>query len=245
MNMGCKPLGFVLEERQIRHLAETYRQASPEEIVAKAVELIPNLTLACSFGSEDMVLLDILMQINSEASVFYLDTDVLFKETYKLRDDAVAKYGVPNLLQVRPRLTLQQQADKYGDALWEREPNVCCNIRKVLPLEQVLSGYDGWISGIRRDQAPTRAHAEVFELDQRFGLVKVNPLAFWSETDVWTYIHAKDVPYNPLHDQGYPSIGCIHCTRPVKSGEDPRAGRWAGFDKTECGLHEGISSAQS
>lgn len=231
-------VGFVLKEREIHQLAEHYRYASPQKIVAAAVERIPNLTLACSFGAEDMVLLDILMKIKPEAAVFYLDTDVLFKETYALRDVAITKYGISNLSRIQSRLSLAQQAKQYGPALWEREPNVCCNIRKVLPLENVLTGYDGWISGIRREQAPTRASAEVFEMDKRFGLVKVNPLALWSHADVWAHIHAHDVLYNPLHDQGYPSIGCSHCTRPVNSGEDPRAGRWAGFEKTECGLHE-------
>lgn len=229
---------LVLENLEIAELAKTLEHRSPEEILRVAVEKIPNLTLACSFGAEDMVLLDMLMKIDSNANVFYLDTDVLFKETYELRDKAVKKYGIPNLRQVRSLLTLEEQVEKHGDALWTRDPNACCNIRKVEPLTRVLSEYDGWITGIRRDQAPTRANSQVFEQDAKFGLVKVNPLVTWTNEQVWDYIKEHDVPYNVLHDQGYPSIGCVHCTRPVKPGEDPRAGRWSGFEKTECGLHK-------
>lgn len=227
----------VPTEDLIARLAEELEGANPEEIIAEGLRRVPNLTLACSFGAEDMVLLDMLMSIDKNANVFYLDTNVLFEETYDLRDRAVEKYGIPNLRQVLPQMTLKEQADAYGDELWARDPNQCCDIRKVGPLKQVLSEYDGWITGIRRDQSPTRASAKTFEMDAKFGMVKVNPLVQWTEGQVWRYIKEHDVPYNPLHDQNYPSIGCIHCTRPVKPGEDPRSGRWAGFDKTECGLH--------
>lgn len=230
-------------QQQVVQWAEDFRDAQPQTTLEHALRMFPSLTFGCSFGAEDMVLLDMLMERDPQADVFYLDTDLLFPETYALRDAAVARYGIPNLLQVRPRLTLAEQAVRYGDALWAREPNVCCNIRKVLPLENLLAGYDAWVTGIRRDQAPTRAQTQVFEWDERFGLVKVNPLAFWREDDVWLYIRTRDVPYNPLHDRGYPSIGCIHCTRPVKPGEDRRSGRWAGFDKTECGIH--VPSSES
>lgn len=228
----------MIGEADIQQLAEKYEGAAPQELVRKALEIIPNITFACSFGAEDMVLLDMLMAVNPNAHVFYLDTDLLFPETYQLRDRAVARYGIPNLRRVPASLTLEAQAAEYGDALWARDPDLCCNLRKVRPLEGLLSEYDGWITGIRREQAPTRANARVFELDRRFGLVKVNPLAAWTNQQVWDYIRERDVPYNPLHDQNYPSIGCIHCTRPVKPGEDPRSGRWSGFDKTECGLHK-------
>ncbi|WAH37815.1 phosphoadenylyl-sulfate reductase [Alicyclobacillus dauci] len=228
---------LVLTAQEIEELAERFEAASPQEIIEEALRRIPNLTFACSFGAEDVVLLDMLMKIDRTANVFYLDTNVLFQETYDLRDRAVEKYGIPNLRQVLPLLTLEEQAAKHGDALWKRDPNQCCSIRKVQPLQQVLSEYDGWITGIRRDQAPTRANTRVFEVDSKFGLVKVNPLVRWTEGQVWKYIKENEVPYNPLHDQNYPSIGCLHCTKPVKPGEDPRSGRWAGFDKTECGLH--------
>lgn len=231
-------VAIVLPSEELwSQLAEEFETASAEEIIAEALHRIPNLTFACSFGSEDMVILDMLMSIKPEANVFYLDTNVLFQETYDLRDRAIQKYGIPNLRQVLPHLTLSEQAQQLGDALWTRDPNQCCSIRKVQPLKQVLTEYDGWITGIRRDQAPTRANAKTFEWDAKFGLAKVNPLVRWTEQQVWDYIKEHQVPYNPLHDQNYPSIGCLHCTRPVKPGEDARSGRWAGFDKTECGLH--------
>ncbi|QZA34263.1 phosphoadenylyl-sulfate reductase [Hydrogenibacillus sp. N12] len=228
---------LVLDPEEIRSLAETLRDAPPEEILRTALERIPRLALACSFGAEDLVILDLLMKIDPEASVFYLDTDLFFPETYALRDEAVRRYGIPNLRRIRPDLSLEAQAAEYGEALWSRDPDLCCYLRKVQPLEQVLAGLDGWITGIRREQAPTRARAEVFEIDGKFGVVKVNPLAYWTWDDVWNYIRAHDVPYNPLHDRGYPSIGCAPCTRPVQPGENLRAGRWSPFDKTECGLH--------
>jgi phosphoadenosine phosphosulfate reductase len=142
------------------------------------------------------------------------------------------------VLQVKSLLTPDRQAELHGDALWAKDPDLCCQLRKVEPLTRVLRSFDAWITGIRRDQAPSRASAGVIEWDQKFGLVKVNPLARWSWADVWTYLRIHEVPYNPLHDQNYPSIGCTHCTAPVSSGEDLRAGRWKNFAKTECGLHK-------
>jgi phosphoadenosine phosphosulfate reductase len=135
-------------------------------------------------------------------------------------------------------MTPEQQAEKYGAELWKSDPNACCNIRKVEPLTEILGKYDAWITGIRRDQAPTRANAKKVEYDAKFGLVKFNPLAGWTWDDVWAYIKENNVIYNPLHDNHYPSIGCSYCTRQVMPGEDPRAGRWSGNDKTECGLHK-------
>lgn len=223
---------------QLDALALEYETAQPQEVLKRALQEVPNITLACSFGAEDMVLLEMLMQIDPQASVFYLDTDVLFDETYQLIDRVKARYGLQNLHRVSPELTLSEQSGLFGEALWSRLPDKCCAIRKVAPLEQTLAQVDGWITGIRRDQAPTRAHAKVFEWDSKFELVKVNPLVRWTHDDVWAYIRNHDVPYNPLHDQGYPSIGCLHCTRPVAAGADPRSGRWAGFGKTECGLHK-------
>lgn len=230
-------MDFILQQEEVSRLAEEFRNARPEEIITAALERIPNITFASSFGAEDMVLLDMLMQINNQASVFYIDTDRLFPETYELIEKTIVRYRIPNLLHVRPELTLEEQAEKYGDELWLRDPDLCTNLRKVQPLIKTLSKFDGWVTGIRRDQAPTRANAETFEVDHKFGLIKVNPLAFWTSEQVWAYIRSNDVPYNPLHDMGYPSIGCVHCTQPVQPGEDPRSGRWRGFDKTECGLH--------
>lgn len=225
------------KEELIRQAAEEFENKSPEELLAFAVERFPNITLACSFGAEDVVLVDLLQKISPKTDIFYLDTNVHFKETYETRDRLQQHYGV-EFVQVLPKLTLEAQAEKFGAELWKSEPTQCCNIRKVDPLTDILKNYDAWITGIRRDQAPTRANAKKVEYDVKFGLVKFNPLASWTSEEVWNYIKNNNIIYNPLHDRNYPSIGCEHCTRPVAPGEDPRAGRWAGFEKTECGLHK-------
>lgn len=195
------------------------------------------IALACSFGAEDVALVHMASRIRPGVRVFYLDTQLLFPETYQTRDRIAARYDI-RLEQVLPALSVEEQARRYGEALWARDPDACCRLRKVEPLEGVLKGLKAWITGIRREQAPTRAGAREVEWDRKFGLVKVNPLVRWTWDELWGYIRANEIPYNPLHDQGYPSIGCIHCTRPVKPGEDLRAGRWSGFAKTECGLHQ-------
>jgi phosphoadenosine phosphosulfate reductase len=197
----------------------------------------PDISLACSFGGPTgMVLVDMASKVGLHAEVFYLDTGVLFPETYALRDEVSRRYGISPVA-YRSRLSLDEQAERYGDALWLRDPDRCCYLRKVEPNERALAGKKAWISGIRRDQASTRRSVSVVEWDESFDLVKLNPLATWTEDDVWSYIRRHDVPYNSLHDDGYPSIGCMPCTRRVQPGEDKRAGRWAGFDKTECGIH--------
>ena len=166
---------------------------------------------------------------------FYLDTDVLFEETHRTREALAKKYGIS--FHKYSSMTLEQQAGLYGDELWNRDPDSCCGIRKVDPMRSALSAVDCWVSGIRRQDSQSRANAPKFAWDKRFGLWKLNPLADWSEKDVWNYIAEHDIPYNKLHDEGYPSIGCTHCTRKPAEGEDARAGRWAGTSKTECGLH--------
>jgi phosphoadenosine phosphosulfate reductase len=233
--MSTKQL--LLTAEQVAELNEQYLGKTPQEILQLAFNTIDNIAFACSFGAEDVALVDMIVKIKPDAKIFYLDTDVLFEETYLVRDEILNKYSA-NLIKYSPLLTLEEQAEQHGDQLWASDPNGCCNIRKVEPLNRALSTLDAWITGIRRDQAPTRANAGVVETDTKFNLIKFNPLALWTWEDVWAYIRANDVPYNKLHDENYPSIGCIHCTRPVAPGEDPRAGRWAGNDKTECGLHK-------
>lgn len=222
--------------------------STPQEILGWASATYqPGLALACSFGGPSgMVLLDMIMRIDRSVEVFYLDTDFLFPETYRLRDVAAEKYqfepvGYMSLL------TPGQQAEKHGDALWARDPDLCCQLRKVEPNARALEGKRAWVSGIRRDQSKTRVDVPIVEWDAKFGLVKINALASWTESQVWAYILENDVPYNELHDRSYPSIGCTHCTKPVRPGDDPRSGRWQGFDKTECGLHvpEGQTAAVS
>ena len=223
------------------HLIQQQNQAletqSPQEVLRFALTAyFPHIVLASSFGAEDVALIDMLSRINAAVPILYLDTDFLFAETYATRDALVKRYGIAPI-QVKSLLTPEQQAAQFGDKLWERQPDECCNQRKVEPLARALKPYKAWITGIRREQSARRATAKIIEWDSQFELVKFNPLARWTNEDVWTYLKLYDVPYNPLHDQGYPSLGCTYCTRAVQPGEDPRAGRWAGFEKTECGLH--------
>ncbi|AET57518.1 phosphoadenosine phosphosulfate reductase (PAPS reductase, thioredoxin dependent) [Paenibacillus terrae HPL-003] len=230
-------MNLLEKEALIKVKAIELEEATPEEIIQYAVHTFPNLTFACSFGAEDVVLVDILQKISPSSDVFYLDTDFHFQETYDTRDQMKEKYNM-DFVRVSPLITPEEQAAKHGEELWKSDPNTCCGIRKVEPLTRILSQYDAWITGIRRDQAPTRANAKKIEYDEKFGLVKFNPLASWTSEDVWNYIHTHEVLYNPLHDRNYPSIGCEQCTRQVLPGEDPRAGRWSGNEKTECGLHQ-------
>ena len=219
----------------------SFETKQPQDVLTAAIERYgQKIVLACSFGAEDVVLVDMVHRINPSVPLFYLDTDFLFPETYATRDRIIERYQLKpaQVIQVKSLLTPQKQAAEYGDALWASNPDQCCQLRKVQPLTRVLRGYDAWITGIRRDQAPFRANAGLIEWDQKFELIKVNPLARWTWTDVWTYIRVYDVPYNQLHDQHYPSIGCTYCTAPVAPGDDPRAGRWKNFAKTECGLHK-------
>jgi phosphoadenosine phosphosulfate reductase len=160
----------------------------------------------------------------------------LFTETHALKDEAARRYGFLPLA-FRPDLSAGQQAVLHGPELWKDDPDLCCEIRKVAPNERALEGRRAWITGLRRDQGETRRDVAIAAWDTRFDLVKINPLAAWTEDDVWNYVRENDVPYNDLHDRGYPSIGCTHCTRAVRPGEDPRAGRWSGGDKVECGIH--------
>jgi phosphoadenosine phosphosulfate reductase len=226
---------------EVKAWGESFESRQPQEILAAAIErYTPKIVLACSFGAEDVVLVDMIHRINPSVPLFYLDTDFLFPETYATRDRIIEQYQLKpaQVIQVKSLLTPEQQAQQYGNQLWEKEPDRCCQLRKVEPLTRALKDVDAWITGIRRDQAPTRAHAKMIEWDERFQLVKVNPLAKWSWSDVWAYINVYEVPYNPLHDQNFPSIGCAYCTKPVMPGQDPRSGRWQGSAKTECGLHK-------
>ncbi len=188
------------------------------------------------FGAEGCVLIHLIASARLPVDVFTLDTGVLFPETYALWHALEHRYGI-TIRGVVPHETIEQQAVTFGPALWTREPDRCCGLRKLAPLAEALESADLWITAIRRDQTADRAAALVVEPDSRYGLIKVNPLVRWTAKDVWRFIHDNDVPYNPLHDQGYPSIGCQPCTTRVAEGEDPRAGRWRGREKNECGLH--------
>ncbi|MBN6189347.1 phosphoadenylyl-sulfate reductase [Aneurinibacillus sp. BA2021] len=196
------------------------------------------LVYACSFGAEGMVLIDMLSKVRPDAHVVFLDTNVHFTETYEVVKKVREKYTALRIEAMVPALTLEEQAEQYGDALWKSDPSACCSLRKLQPLARVLSSKKAWLSGLRREQSPTRAHVQFVNRDHRFSSIKICPLIHWKWEDIWNYIALYRLPYNELHDKGYPSIGCKHCTAPVAGGGNSRTGRWAGFAKTECGLHQ-------
>jgi len=236
MTTALKTDGKLYRE-EIEELAQRFEKAAPEEVLRWALQRFgKGVALATGFGAEGCVLVHILANIDQNARIFYLDTDLLFQETYDLRDRLQTRYGV-RIERQASDLSIGEQAAHFGKELWRTNPDRCCNLRKVEPLYERLAGLDAWITAIRRDQSPSRANAVVVEWDSKFGLVKINPLARWSSKHVWKFIAENDVPYNPLHDAGYPSIGCRPCTTFVQIGEDPRAGRWRDREKTECGLH--------
>jgi phosphoadenosine phosphosulfate reductase len=208
-----------------------------EELLRWAFDRFGNsIAISSAFGAEGMTVIDMASRVNPGLRLFTIDTEFLFPETYNLMDEIESRYHV-KIEKVYSLLSPEEQERQHGAVLWSRNPDACCNLRKVEPLKRKLSELQAWISGIRREQTLNRASAHKVEWDSKFGLVKINPIADWDSKQVWRYIHRHNVPYNPLHDRDYPSIGCTHCTRPVRPGEDPRAGRWSGFTKTECGLH--------
>ncbi len=219
---------------QLKTGAESWK---PEEVLRWAFSNFgDDVAMATGFGVEGMVLLDIATRVNPDLKVFTGDTEFLFPETYDLIDRVEKRYGI-KVERIYSALTPEEQERAHGPALWKRNPDQCCSLRKVEPLKNKLSELHAWITAIRRDQTSVRSHAHKIEWDSKFQLVKINPIADWTKQMVWNYVHKHDVPYNPLHDSNFPSIGCTHCTRAVQPGEDSRAGRWAGFQKTECGLH--------
>jgi len=198
-----------------------------------------NLVTATGFGPSGIVLMHHLSEIVADTAIFYLETDLLFKETYALRDALVERLGI-SIQSVHSGVSLWRQDQQQGPDLWARNPDQCCFIRKMLPLRRFLADKSAWVTALRRDQSSTRSEIRVLEWDSGNALVKINPLASWTKEEIWQYIRRHDLPYNSLHDHGYPSLGCMPCTRPAAEGVDgaeARSGRWAGFAKTECGIH--------
>jgi len=227
----------MIDREELTARSAELERADAADIVRWASERFgTKLTFATSLGIEDCVVTDMIARQSLPVALFTLDTGLLFPETYALKEQIERKYGV-TIAGVRPDYTVAQQAEREGGELWLRDPDRCCDLRKIQPLRSTLAHYDAWITAIRRDQTPERANAPVVSWDARFGLVKINPLVRWTSADVRAYVQEHDVPYNPMHDQHYPSIGCIPCTSQVQPGEDPRSGRWRGREKTECGLH--------
>lgn len=193
---------------------------------------------ACSFGIEGIVLIDLIQQVKPDAAIVFLDTNLHFKETYETIAKIKERFPTLQIEMKTPKLSVEEQEEKYGAVLWERDPNSCCGMRKIEPLREALSKGKAWISGLRREQSPTRQHVQFINQDHKFHSIKICPLIHWTNKEIWRYVYKHNLPYNPLHDNGYPSIGCEKCTRPVEVGGDSRAGRWAGKLKTECGLHQ-------
>lgn len=222
---------------ELESAARSLESAEPREIVRWAHErFAERLTMATAFGPEGCVILHWIAEVAPSMHVFNLDTGYQFKETLELRDRIERRYGIGVRLE-QPESTVADYERSNGGPLYQTDPNRCCGDRKIAVVRRVLEGFDAWMSGIRRDQSPDRAGSPIVGWDAKFGVVKISPLANWTKKQVWDLIVRENVPYNPLHDQGYTSIGCFPCTRAVTFGEDERAGRWSGTAKTECGLH--------
>jgi phosphoadenosine phosphosulfate reductase len=228
---------LAFSQEQIADAAAQLANESPQAILRWAVEAFhPRLTMATAFGAEGCCLIHMLADIQPGVRIFNLETGYQFPETLELRERIKERYGI-EVEYVRPDQTVAEYEAEHGGPLYEMRPDQCCHDRKIVPLRQTLVGYEAWISAIRKDQTQDRARADVVQWDAKFDLVKVNPLLGWTKREVWGFLIKNDVPYNPLHDKNYPSIGCWPCTLSVGEGEDERAGRWAGKLKKECGLH--------
>ncbi len=227
-----------LSEFEIRQLSHHFENRSVEAVLEWAVACFaPRLVMTSSFGAEGLVLLDKLSRIRPDLPVIYLDTGFHFPETDRLKEQVRERFKL-NLIEQRAALTVAEQAAVYGDKLYERDPDLCCRLRKVEPLGEALKGYDAWLAALRRDQSPSRAGIGIIEWNARHKLVKINPLANWTRRQVWDYVIRHELPYHPLYDEGYASIGCAPCTRRVTAGAHERSGRWDGLVKLECGIHQ-------
>jgi phosphoadenosine phosphosulfate reductase len=234
-NPPLVPTDEFLQELETE--SQKLESATPQQILQYAVDrFAPNFTMATAFGPEGMTIIHMLATIAPETPIFNLDTGYQFKETLELRERVKEKYGIEVEYKL-PDTTVEEYEAQHGGPLYKTNPNQCCFDRKLRVLHEAAKGKHAWASAIRRDQSPDRAKAPIVGWDRKFQLVKISPLANWTKKEVWSLISSEDIPYNPLHDQGFSSVGCFPCTRAVQPGEDERAGRWSGFQKTECGLH--------
>jgi phosphoadenosine phosphosulfate reductase len=235
--MNVNALMTAFSKEQIDQANQELEGQPAQVILRWAVDrFFPRLTMATAFGPEGNCIIHMLAEIEPRVRIFNLETGYQFKETLETRERIKERYGI-EVEYVRPELTVEEYEAEHGGPLYNSYSDQCCHDRKNIPLRRAVVGYDAWISAIRKDQTKDRAKASIVQWDAKFNLVKVNPVLYWSKKDVWNFIANNDVPYNPLHDRGYPSIGCWPCTRPVADGEDERAGRWYGTVKKECGLH--------
>ncbi|RMF29596.1 MAG: phosphoadenylyl-sulfate reductase [Chloroflexi bacterium] len=226
----------MLTGLDLNQLNATFEGAPPEEILRWAVETFwPDIAMSSSFQTQSLPLLHMVSQVVPQLPVIFLDTGFHFPETLSFRDQVVRELGL-TLRIVRPSLSPAELAHRYGEGLYRRDPDLCCYVNKVEPMQRALEGLQAWISGIRRDQSPARAHIRIVERTAQ-GIIRVHPMATWTERDIARYIHDHNLPEHPLFAQGYLSVGCAPCTRPVYGGEPARAGRWDGQAKLECGLH--------
>lgn len=221
----------------IQPYGEQLAHYQPEELLRWAIKMfVPHLALATSFGPSGVVMMHMVAALRPQITIFYLDTALLFPETYALRDQLAERLGL-QFTRVTTNLSLDEQAKQFGPTLWQTDSDHCCHLRKVTPLRRFLAHHQAWITGIRRDQGGGRASIQPVAWDYANHLVKLNPLAHWTREQVWAYIREHHLPYNRLHDEGFASIGCIPCTRAIQANESERDGRWAGQDKNECGIH--------
>lgn len=224
-----------LDGNPVEEIQAALEEMSAEESIAWVLDRFGRRAVfATSFQKTSSVIIDIAHRLDPSARFFYLDTNLLFEETYATRDALEKRYGIT--FERYSGISLSEQERRHGANLWARQPDACCGIRKVEPMKEALTGARCWVAGLRRSDSQARSKTPKFAWDKRFGLWKLNPLVDWTDTQLWNHIRENDVPYNELHDRGYPSIGCTHCTAPA-TGPDGRAGRWAGTDKTECGIN--------
>jgi phosphoadenosine phosphosulfate reductase len=219
-------------------LNRRFARLEPEDVLNWGLTTFGQETaVATGFGPTGIALLHMISQIRPKAQVFYLQTDLFFPETLALRDELAQRLDI-EFIEVHSGLSLDDQSRHYGPNLWEHNPDLCCQLRKINPMRQFLSDKKAWVTGLRRDQSPARANTELVSWDNANHLLKLCPLAYWTRKQVWDYIYEHHLPYNELHDRGYPSIGCQPCTKPAElNSGDERAGRWSGLAKTECGIH--------
>jgi phosphoadenosine phosphosulfate reductase len=231
------PMPMTAEEIAVAN--DELTMALPQEVLRWATDRFhPRLIMATAFGAEGCCIIHMLAEIQPATKVININTGYQFSETLELRERILKRYGIA-VEYVRPELSVAEYEEEHGGPLYELRSDQCCHDRKIMPLRNAMARLNplAWISAIRKDQTQDRGKAEVIQWDPKFNVVKVNPLLNWTKKDVWAFVMKYDVPYNPLHDQNYPSIGCWPCTRAVQAGEDDRAGRWAGKVKKECGLH--------
>ena len=240
---SAKPKAAATEnERDWSHLVFTrlsqrFDQGSASDVLHWAVQTFGvGLSIGTAFGASGVVLMDLALQIQPDVDIFYVDTGYFFPETEQLIDRLQNHYQ-RSFRRVSTVLTIAEQSKRYGPQLHQNDPDLCCHLRKVLPMNQALRDSTAWVTAVRRDQSTTRDTTPMVKWNERYGVLKIAPLIRWDEGDVWQYVHEHKLPYNELHDRNYPSIGCWPCTRAVMPGEDLRSGRWQGRDKTECGLH--------